>query len=473
MASSEKSAMGAFVIGGFLLFAVGLFLIGDRRMLFSDSAEYYSEFAQVSSLEVGAMVRVAGMNAGEVLEVQVPTAPEGKFRVKFSIVEKLHPIVRTDSVASLQTDGLAGKQIPPGQFGSNLSGTAPKGSTLPAKEPFEIGDLLTQIRQTVSSIDMTVGEVKGDVTDATQTVAETAKHVDQIIVGAQDDVKRITLAASRITEDAGVIIAAREERRRYHRQTLQRRFDLQQPDEFNDGNPCGSRESPRQTSSDVQQLVARFKSGEIPGNLEEIIKNVRDSSERLKVMVSSLQPGLRAAKVSPATCALLSRAPARPCRILPKTRRRSNAVSSSADSSRIEVSTIWTGFHSPSTSPRNSTRTFKRNAPGFSKPICSRSSRMASEELSDQGRKKLDAAMADFLRFTRDSAVIVEGYAGSGSSDEQFLRSRERAVKVREYLLKRFSLSAEYVGVMPMGAVRSSSPQGAVHDGVALVLLKN
>ena len=38
MASSEKSAMGAFVIGGFLLFAVGLFLIGDRRMLFSDSA---------------------------------------------------------------------------------------------------------------------------------------------------------------------------------------------------------------------------------------------------------------------------------------------------------------------------------------------------------------------------------------------------------------------------------------------------
>ena len=80
--------------------------------------------------------------------------------------------------------------------------------------------------------------------------------------------------------------------------------------------------------------------------------------------------------------------------------------------------------------------------------------------------------MGEFLRFTRDNAVIVEGYEGKGSSDEQFLRSRERAVKVREYLLKRFSLSAEYVGVMPMGAVRSSTPPGALQDGVALVLLR-
>ena len=68
---------------------------------------------------------------------------------------------------------------------------------------------------------MTVGEVKGDVTDATQTVAETAKHVDQIIVGAQDDVKRITLAASSITEDAGIIIARVKRWQGHRRQTLQ------------------------------------------------------------------------------------------------------------------------------------------------------------------------------------------------------------------------------------------------------------
>jgi phospholipid/cholesterol/gamma-HCH transport system substrate-binding protein len=89
-----------------------------------------------------------------------------------------------------------------------------------------------------------------------------------------------------------------------------------------------------------------------------------------------------------------------------------------------------------------------------------------SEELSDAGRKKLDAMIAHFLQFTKDHAVIVEGYATAGTLDEQFLRSRERAAKVRDYLVKKFTLSPDYVGVMPMGAVADYG------DGVALVLLK-
>src|SRR3989440_11285401 len=34
-----------------------------------------------------------------------------------------------------------------------------------------------------------------------------------------------------------------------------------------------------------------------------------------------------------------------------------------------------------------------------------------SEELSEPGRKKLDSMIASFLRFTKDRAVIIEGYA--------------------------------------------------------------
>ena len=463
MASLEKSATGAFVIGGFVLFGVGLFLIGDRRMLFSNSAEYYSEFAQVSSLEVGAMVRVAGMNAGEVLEVQVPPGPEGKFRVKFSIIEKLLPIVRTDSVTSLQTDGLLGNKYLLVSSGSNLSGTAQEGSTLPAKEPFEIGDLLTQIRQTVSSLDMTVTEVKGDVTDATQTVAETAKHVDEIIVGAQEDIKRITLAASRITEDAGDLIAQVKS----GTGTVGKLFNddaIYNTLKSSSTDIHTAVENLRKTSTDVQQLVSRFKDGDIPGNIEEIVLNARASSERLKVMVSSLQPGLGGGDglTSDLRATLAS---AR------------EAMSNLADNTEaLKRSFFFRGFFNDRgfyDLDRLSIAEYESKE--FNKDI--QKERVwiqladlftakpdGSEELSDTGKKKLDAAMADFLRFTRDSALVVEGYSANGSGDEQFLRSRERAVKVREYLIKRFSLSAEYVGVMPMGAVRP--------DGVALVLLK-
>src|SRR6185436_18355430 len=104
MASKDKTAMGAFVIGGLLLFGLGLFLIGDRRMLFSKSAEYYTDFFQISALETGAKVRVGGMDAGEIVEVRVPPGPGEKFKVKFRVVEKLFPVIRTDSVASIATD---------------------------------------------------------------------------------------------------------------------------------------------------------------------------------------------------------------------------------------------------------------------------------------------------------------------------------------------------------------------------------
>jgi phospholipid/cholesterol/gamma-HCH transport system substrate-binding protein len=400
MASFEKSAMGAFVIGGFLLFGAGLFLIGDRRLLFSDSGEYYSEFAQVSSLEVGAMVRVAGMNAGEVLEVQVPTAPEGKFRVKFSIVEKLHPIVRSDSVASLQTDGLLGNKYLLVSSGSSLSGTAPKGSTLPAKEPFEIGDLLTQIRQTVNSIDMTVGEVKGDVTDATQTVAETAKHVDQIIVGAQDDLKRITQAASRVTEDASIIVA----RVKSGHGTVGKLFNddsiyntlVSSTTEIH-----AALENMRQTTSDVQQLVARFKSGDIPGNCRrDHSECAADSSERLKVMVSSLQPAIASGEgLTVDMRATLSSA--------------REAMSDLAENTEaLKRSFFFRGFFKDRgfyDLDRLSLAEYESKE--FNKDIQKERAWIqqadlftvksdASEELSDEGKKKVDAAMAAFLQFT-------------------------------------------------------------------------
>ena len=80
--ASRPAIVGAFVVGGVLLFTVGLFLIGDRRMLFSDTFEVYAEFAEIAALDNGAKVRVAGMDAGEVENIRVPAGPGSRFRVR-------------------------------------------------------------------------------------------------------------------------------------------------------------------------------------------------------------------------------------------------------------------------------------------------------------------------------------------------------------------------------------------------------
>jgi len=75
MERSREAWVGAFVVGGIALFAAGLFMIGDRRLLFTDHFEVSTTFAKVTGLEVGTRVRLAGLDAGEVLEIRVPPGP--------------------------------------------------------------------------------------------------------------------------------------------------------------------------------------------------------------------------------------------------------------------------------------------------------------------------------------------------------------------------------------------------------------
>jgi phospholipid/cholesterol/gamma-HCH transport system substrate-binding protein len=461
--SKDKTAMGAFVVGGFLLFAFGLFLIGDRRMLFSKSAEYYTEFAQISALESGAKVRVGGMDAGEILEVRVPPGPGEKFRVKFRIIEKLFPVIRTDSIASIQSDGLLGNKFL--LIDTGTTGAASPGYTLDSREPFEIGDLLAKIRETVTAIDATVGEVKGDVTDATQTVAEAAKHVDQIIVAAQEPVAKFTATAGRISEDAGALIA----RVRAGEGTIGKLMN----DDAVYNSLSGSAkavqqalESLRETSADVKELVSRFKSGEVPADIERTMNNLADSSQRIKTMVAAFQPAAGGGDgVAGDVRATLGSA--------------REAMSDLAENlEAMKHGFFFRGFFKDrgfydlaSLSPD------EYQSKGFEKNVTKERAWIkqddlfmvnttGTEELSEAGRNKLNAAMANFLRFTKDRAVIIEGYAIAGTLDQQFLNSRDRAAKVRDYLVKKFSLSPGYIGIMPMGSVTGYG------DGVALVLLK-
>src|SRR5688572_33055682 len=85
MGSNRKAVVGAFVVAGTLLFAFGLFLIGDRRLLFARQFEIATTFGKVSGLQVGTKVRVEGYDAGEVLEIRIPPRPSERFVVRMRI----------------------------------------------------------------------------------------------------------------------------------------------------------------------------------------------------------------------------------------------------------------------------------------------------------------------------------------------------------------------------------------------------
>ncbi|HEV3486736.1 MAG TPA: OmpA family protein, partial [Vicinamibacterales bacterium] len=92
------------------------------------------------------------------------------------------------------------------------------------------------------------------------------------------------------------------------------------------------------------------------------------------------------------------------------------------------------------------------------------------EQLTEDGKARLDSAMSAFVQYPRTSPFVVEGYAAEVTADERFLLSRSRAQLVRDYIVGKFGLDPNYVAVMPMGSEAPGSPDGDRWEGVALAL---
>jgi phospholipid/cholesterol/gamma-HCH transport system substrate-binding protein len=135
-------AIGLFLILGIGFFTAILFLIGNRHDFFGKHVEFYSEFSNVGGLMKGAEVRVSGLNAGEVKGIGIPASPASKFRLKLQVEAKARGMVRTDSVVSIETEGVVGNKYVSIRVGTSSAPEAQDGATLPGKEPFDIQALV-------------------------------------------------------------------------------------------------------------------------------------------------------------------------------------------------------------------------------------------------------------------------------------------------------------------------------------------
>src|ERR1700674_1168796 len=105
---SRTFRLGAFIVGTLLIFAAGIFLIGDKEFLFSSTFPLKADFQNVAGLNNGADVRVGGIREGTVQHIDLPSRPDGKVTVTMKMHSSTRNIIRNDSVASIKTEGLLG-----------------------------------------------------------------------------------------------------------------------------------------------------------------------------------------------------------------------------------------------------------------------------------------------------------------------------------------------------------------------------
>ncbi len=142
MRSSSEIKAGLFLIAGLLVFILGIWLLGQEREVFSKKAEFYTNFKNVQGLSRGAPVRLSGITIGKVEEIGFSEkSDESSVHLTLSISDSYLPRLKTDSVISIQTQGLLGDKflsIHPGNSNQPLL----VGATLESRELKDVADTL-------------------------------------------------------------------------------------------------------------------------------------------------------------------------------------------------------------------------------------------------------------------------------------------------------------------------------------------
>jgi len=144
--------VGAFVLAAVGVFLVLVYLLGARARLFEDRYTLYADFTEVGGLVSGATVRLAGVQVGRVSAVRLPGEPGGKVRVELRIASRYANRIRRDSVARIDTQGLLGDKIVEITVGTAQEPPVKPGGVLAAREPSDLGRIISEGSAVVTSI---------------------------------------------------------------------------------------------------------------------------------------------------------------------------------------------------------------------------------------------------------------------------------------------------------------------------------
>jgi phospholipid/cholesterol/gamma-HCH transport system substrate-binding protein len=432
--------LGLFVLLGIGLFAVALFTIGERRFLFARTFDVLAEFQDVSGLLEGAPVRVAGMEAGEVRTIAVPTAAGEPFRVRLQIREDLSPLVRNDSVATIRTQGIVGGMFVHVTSGTEAAPPAADGTTILSREPFDIADLLDQAGDTIRTINDTIVALRADVERTIAVIAETAQNADALIDDVGEDVRRIAAAGTTIAETARVMV----EDVRAGRGTIGRLIaedDIYVSARNIAGEAERTMEAVRDAAEQTRRIVAEFRAeegpaGAIAADLRVTLGNASDAMVHLSENLEALKRSwpfrgffrergyFDLDQISPMEYreGVLERGGRMPLR-------------------------IW-----------------------LASEVLFETYPDRPDVLTEGGRARLDSAMGQFLPYLEQGPIMVEGYSTATTRDQQFIEGNRRARIARRYLTDRFGLDPTGIGSIALGAEAPGSPLDGRWDGVAVTI---
>jgi phospholipid/cholesterol/gamma-HCH transport system substrate-binding protein len=463
-------AIGVFIVLGFAFFTAILFQIGNREKAFGRHLELYTEFSNLGGLANGAKVRVSGLDAGQIKKVDIPKGPSGKFRLSVQVEEKVHGIIRKDSVASIETEGVVGDKFVLIKKGSARAEEVQAGATLPSKEPFDITALMENSSVLLNDVHGSVADIRGRVDLALDSINKTVNHVDGLVNGVGPGINQITRNGTQLTGKINTLLADLNAGKGPAGMLLKDEATKQQL-QATLTNVQRASANLDQVSTRADQTIADFQSRQLIARMQAALDNVQSLSKELDTTVKQALAqdniGQDGATNLRETLSNLNR----------------STTNLAEDTEALKHNFFFRGFFKRRGfyDLDQLTRTEYVEACDRQKNAGTRKWLQASslvirdgngqEQLSETGRHLIESELAPVVDSLPEHVIVVEGYAAAGSPDEQYVQSRKRANLVRDYLEAHYHLRHSNLGIVPL---RNQPPQSAgrnVWDGAAIMLL--
>jgi phospholipid/cholesterol/gamma-HCH transport system substrate-binding protein len=451
--SKRYLAVGIFIIAGVTLFTLGIFLVGNRHEAFSRHVLLYTEFADLDGIARGSKVQVAGMDAGQVTKIDVPKTPSDHFRVQMKIDESLHGLVRSDSVVTIDTEGVVGNTFLTIHSGSQNVAIAQSDSLLQSKPPISMSDLLTHGLGVMNDADATLKQVGGKLNIALDGVNGAVGNANDLLIGLKEG-----------RGPAGMLL--RDEKMAGQiRETM--------------SNVQSTTSNLDQASGRVNTLVADVQQRQLPQKLDDTMNQIRSASTQADATIQQVQQSLAQALGPDANGVTAGQN-------ISEALTNVNAATGNMaeDTEALKHNFFFKGFFNrrgyytlSSLSPAEYRRNKLFGNAGNPRAWLQANTLVqqglhGTEELSTDGKRAIDTAVASFGDTIFKYPIVIEGYSDTAVSADALSWSYARAQLVRNYLQARYPFTTKNLGVIPLSR---TPPSGVGHDswsGISIVVVK-
>lgn len=162
---TRQARLGLVILLALLVGISFMFVIGSQENLFGSKVSVNANFNEVSGLKPGADVLYNGISVGTVEAVQLPAVPGDPITVRMEIQEKARHLIREDSRALIQTDGLVGEVIVSLTDGSPNRPQVADNGRIQGVDPFALSEVSDRLFESVARFDSVTIQLAGIMTD--------------------------------------------------------------------------------------------------------------------------------------------------------------------------------------------------------------------------------------------------------------------------------------------------------------------